>query len=79
MAKSLYRTISSEGITRKKREKRRRLCAVSGEACSGLGTMLEYVAMDEVTWSYIVFILASVPWVCYGFAITFFCISLVYG
>jgi len=32
--------------------------------------------MDEVTWSYIVFVLASLPWVSYAFILMFFTLSL---
>jgi len=35
-----------------------------------------FLNMDEVTWSYIVFVLASLPWVSYAFMLMFFTLSL---
>jgi len=35
--------------------------------------------MDEVTWSYIVFVLASLPWISYAFMLMFFTLSLFCG
>lgn len=35
--------------------------------------------MDEVTWSYVVLVLAIVPWLVYAFILTFFVLSILYG
>lgn len=35
--------------------------------------------MDEVTWSYVVLVLAIVPWLVYAFILTFFGLSILYG
>lgn len=41
--------------------------------------MVDYVSMDEVTWAYIVTLLAIIPWFCYGLSILFHIVSLIYG
>lgn len=38
-----------------------------------------FLRMDEVTLSYIVFVLAAVPWICYALVFTFFIMSIIYG
>ena len=35
--------------------------------------------MDEVTWSYVVFLLAALPWLAYAMAMSFILMSIVYG
>jgi len=35
--------------------------------------------MDDVTWSYIVFVLAATAWLCYALAMSFFIMSLAYA